>query len=219
MNTERAAGEARNAPPRHLPIRTCVGCRAQRPPQELLRLVCSPAGEVMVDRTGRAPGRGAYVCYDAGCLRRAWQAAKLTKALRRPVRVSPFAEACRQVEALLRERLQACLGMAQRARAVVSGHGALSRALAQGTVVYVVRAENLAAPRAAAYEAWCRRLSIPCVSLFTKEELGRCLGKPPRGAVGFTEARFGQAFAAWYARWQRLQCAGAGLEAQHGRSI
>ena len=52
------------------PLRTCVGCHRVRSKRELLRLVRAPEG-VRVDRTGAAPGRGAYVCPDRACIERA----------------------------------------------------------------------------------------------------------------------------------------------------
>ena len=47
---------------RHTPERTCVACGSKRPKRELVRVASSPQGEVSVDLTGKAPGRGAYVC-------------------------------------------------------------------------------------------------------------------------------------------------------------
>jgi predicted RNA-binding protein YlxR (DUF448 family) len=58
------------ARPMREPQRTCVGCRRVRPKGELVRLV-REAGEVVLDRAGCAAGRGAYVCPEAECLRRA----------------------------------------------------------------------------------------------------------------------------------------------------
>ena len=55
--------------PRKIPMRMCVGCREMKPKRELLRVVRSPEGEVSFDLTGRNPGRGAYVCPNADCLR------------------------------------------------------------------------------------------------------------------------------------------------------
>jgi len=53
--------------PRHVPGRTCVGCREEHPKRELMRIVRSPAGSVAVDTTGKAAGRGAYVCRRPEC--------------------------------------------------------------------------------------------------------------------------------------------------------
>ena len=47
---------------RHIPERTCVACGSKKPKRELVRVASSPQGEVSVDPTGKAPGRGAYVC-------------------------------------------------------------------------------------------------------------------------------------------------------------
>ena len=47
---------------RHVPKRQCVACRQMRPKRELVRVVRTPAGDVRVDMTGKASGRGAYVC-------------------------------------------------------------------------------------------------------------------------------------------------------------
>jgi len=67
--------------PRKIPQRMCVGCREMKPKKELLRAVRSPQGDVTLDTTGKKPGRGAYVCYNATCLRRALKQKQLDRAL------------------------------------------------------------------------------------------------------------------------------------------
>lgn len=69
------------------PRRTCVGCRAVRMKHELVRLVRSPDGVVMVDERGHAAGRGAYVCRSGGCAARLSKAGRLSQAFRRPSRL------------------------------------------------------------------------------------------------------------------------------------
>ncbi len=54
-----------------IPMRQCVGCREMKPKKELIRVVRSPEGGISLDFKGKAPGRGAYVCPDSGCLKRA----------------------------------------------------------------------------------------------------------------------------------------------------
>jgi predicted RNA-binding protein YlxR (DUF448 family) len=65
---------------RHIPERSCVVCREVRPKPELNRLVRGPDGTLAYDATGKAPGRGAYVC--AGCLGRDIKRERLEQALR-----------------------------------------------------------------------------------------------------------------------------------------
>ena len=57
--------------PKKIPIRQCLGCRDQKPKMELIRVVRSPEGAISLDFRGKAPGRGAYLCPDSACLKRA----------------------------------------------------------------------------------------------------------------------------------------------------
>ena len=57
--------------PKKIPQRQCVGCREMKDKRALIRVVKSPEGEVSLDFRGKKPGRGAYVCPDAACLKRA----------------------------------------------------------------------------------------------------------------------------------------------------
>lgn len=52
---------------RHVPERTCVACKQQRPKRELIRVVRTPDGHVMMDPTGKKSGRGAYLCARRSC--------------------------------------------------------------------------------------------------------------------------------------------------------
>ena len=54
-----------------IPERRCVGCGEHFPKFELVRVLRTPEGEVILDLTGKKSGRGAYICKDAECLRRA----------------------------------------------------------------------------------------------------------------------------------------------------
>ena len=54
-----------------VPMRMCTGCGEMKPKRELIRIVKSPEGVISLDKTGRSPGRGAYVCPNAECLKKA----------------------------------------------------------------------------------------------------------------------------------------------------
>ena len=64
-----------------IPMRQCVGCREMKAKKELVRVVRSPEGEISLDFRGTAPGRGAYVCPQAECLRRAIKSRALERGL------------------------------------------------------------------------------------------------------------------------------------------
>ena len=67
--------------PKTVPIRQCTGCREQKPKKELIRVVRSPEGQVSLDFRGKAPGRGAYLCRDAACRKKAVKSRALERAL------------------------------------------------------------------------------------------------------------------------------------------
>ena len=68
-----------------IPVRRCVGCNAQRPKRELVRVVRSPEGEISIDLRGKAPGRGAYLCPSAACLAKARKAKRLERTFEVPI--------------------------------------------------------------------------------------------------------------------------------------
>jgi len=57
--------------PKKIPQRQCVGCRTMRDKRDLLRIVKAPDGTISLDTTGKKSGRGAYVCHDPECLKKA----------------------------------------------------------------------------------------------------------------------------------------------------
>lgn len=69
---------------KHVPQRTCVACRQVLAKRQLVRLVRGPNGEVVVDPTGKANGRGAYLHNQGSC----WEQALKTGALDRALKVT-----------------------------------------------------------------------------------------------------------------------------------
>lgn len=65
---------------RKVPLRMCGGCGEMKEKRELVRVVKSPEGEISLDLTGRKPGRGAYVCPNPDCLRKARKAKRFERA-------------------------------------------------------------------------------------------------------------------------------------------
>lgn len=53
---------------RKIPMRTCIACRSEKPKKELIRIVKTKENVFSLDRTGKASGRGAYLCDDKTCM-------------------------------------------------------------------------------------------------------------------------------------------------------
>lgn len=64
-----------------IPVRMCSGCGRHIPKKELIRVVRSPQGELSVDLTGKKSGRGAYLCQNVECLRKARKTRRLERSL------------------------------------------------------------------------------------------------------------------------------------------
>lgn len=64
-----------------IPLRKCLGCSEGKPKRELIRIVKNKDGEIFVDLTGKANGRGAYICKTSDCLEKAIKTKRLNKAL------------------------------------------------------------------------------------------------------------------------------------------
>lgn len=67
--------------PKKIPVRQCLGCREMKPKRELVRIVRSPDGAIALDKAGKLPGRGAYLCPDAECLKKARKSRAVERAL------------------------------------------------------------------------------------------------------------------------------------------
>ncbi|HLJ80521.1 MAG TPA: YlxR family protein [Ktedonobacterales bacterium] len=65
--------------PRHVPARTCIACKQVRPKRELIRVVRTPDGHVLLDPTGKKSGRGAYICARRSCWEPALRKGKLER--------------------------------------------------------------------------------------------------------------------------------------------
>lgn len=54
-----------------IPMRQCIGCREMKSKKEMMRVLRTPEGEILLDTTGRKNGRGAYLCRSMECLNKA----------------------------------------------------------------------------------------------------------------------------------------------------
>ena len=66
---------------RKIPMRNCVGCMESKSKNELIRVLKTPEGDVVVDITGRKNGRGAYICPSVECLKKARKTKAISRSL------------------------------------------------------------------------------------------------------------------------------------------
>lgn len=90
--------------PRKVPTRTCTGCGAASTKRELVRFVRTPEGHVELDASGKADGRGAYLCVDPDCFELARRRRKLDSALRVRMQDDDYLRLRRDFDGLLASR-------------------------------------------------------------------------------------------------------------------
>ena len=76
-----------------VPMRKCIGCNESKTKKELVRFVRSPEGDISLDLTGKKSGRGAYICPDTECLKKARKSRRLEKIFETTVPDSVYEEA------------------------------------------------------------------------------------------------------------------------------
>jgi predicted RNA-binding protein YlxR (DUF448 family) len=85
-----------------IPQRQCMGCRERKPKREMLRVVRGTDGTVSLDFSGKVNGRGAYVCPDAECLKKAQKSRALERCLETSVPQDVYDRMIREMEANVR---------------------------------------------------------------------------------------------------------------------
>ncbi len=65
-----------------VPLRRCVGCNEQKSKKEFVRVIRTPEGEILLDESGKANGRGVYLCPQKSCLQKARKAKRLERNLK-----------------------------------------------------------------------------------------------------------------------------------------
>ena len=81
-----------------IPQRQCMGCRERKPKREMIRVVRCTDGEVRLDFSGKINGRGAYICSDIQCLKKAQKAKALERSLEVPIPEEVYERLSAEVE-------------------------------------------------------------------------------------------------------------------------
>ena len=80
------------------PLRQCTGCGEMKPKKELVRVVKTPEGNIMIDRSGKANGRGAYICHNIDCYKKAVKARRFETAFSMPILESVSEQIVKELE-------------------------------------------------------------------------------------------------------------------------
>jgi len=178
------------------PHRTCVACRSVRPGAELVRLHCAPGGPLSVD-LGGGSGRGAYVCARRACLEQAVERGEFARSLRETVAPIEAGALERLILEGVCRKVASLLGLARRARKVVSGAGAVESAVKRHAARLVLTAVDASASSVAKVRTLAASSGTSCHAFMGKEELGAAIGAASRACVAVTDTHFAEAVMAF----------------------
>lgn len=94
-------------PMKKIPVRKCVGCNEHKPKAELTRVLRTPEGEIVIDRTSKRSGRGAYICQSTACLAKAIKTRRLQTALSTEIPDTLFASLEHEINECIKEAARA----------------------------------------------------------------------------------------------------------------
>lgn len=81
-----------------IPLRKCIGCGEMKPKKELIRIVHNKLGETNVDLTGKAHGRGAYICNDISCFQKMSKSKALNRAFQSEIPQDVYEKLIKEID-------------------------------------------------------------------------------------------------------------------------
>ncbi|MDD2557657.1 MAG: DUF448 domain-containing protein [Desulfuromonadaceae bacterium] len=182
-----------------VPERSCIACRKKLPMEDLLRFVCSPDAELLVDYRHKLPGRGAYTCCSTACFERALEINAFARALKcselkSSCNAAPVHVILQQLQTQILAKVISLLGMARKSGVAVSGQQAIVIALRRsGNVAWVLMADDMSASGADKLLRQLETRKVRVLRGLDKEVLTQALGGGERSAVLLWKGSLAQA--------------------------
>ena len=184
-------------------IRTCLGCKESKNKEDLVRLVKSPDGIVVIDYKRTLPGRGAYVCPIESCIREAFSKKQISRVFK-VSQIEGVEEFLGRLRKLALDRISSLLSLARKAGKVVDGREAVEKGMEKGTIKLLIFAEDLSPLSLKDMKDICLKRGVMYYTYLSKDEMGGLIGKGERGAVGIADASFSSLLKKEFERFKSL---------------
>ena len=180
-----------------IPLRQCIGCGEMKSKKEMIRVIKTAEDEIMLDATGRKNGRGAYLCPSMECLKKAVKSRGLNAPLkwRSPKRYMKLWKR-RWKNLVNSKKLLSLIGLATRARKVVSGEFSTEKSVKSGRSRMVIVSEEASDNTKKMFTNMCAHYKVPIYLFGTKDELGHAMGQEFRASLSVEDAGFAKSMAA-----------------------
>ena len=83
-----------------IPLRKCTGCQEMKNKKEMIRILRTSEGEIVLDVTGRKNGRGAYVCRSMDCFEKAVRNRGIERSLKEKVPEETYENLKKEIESI-----------------------------------------------------------------------------------------------------------------------
>ncbi len=186
--------------PKHIPLRTCLGCLQKRPKFSMLRMAYRNGELLGPDPEQRRHGRGFYLCPAAGCIREFFRRKRYRK-----VGIALSEDRRQKLErellAMIRQdKVQSLVGLARKAGKVMAGQTAVDKAVRSRQARLVILAQDAALNTRKHFIDLCRAKNIPLRLYGKKEDWGRWMGKDETAILAVLHDGFARALQAEIAR-------------------
>lgn len=176
------------------PQRSCIACRREGDKKSFLRFVPAPDGMITPDLDQKLPGRGAYTCQSAHCLREAIKRRQFSRAYKGTAAAPSAEELPEMVIALMEQRIGGYLSLANKAGMIVSGGEAVERSLrSTQPPQLLVLADDVSPAIGDKLRGTAERAGVPVLRVLSKSLMGQLSGKESdRSAVAIMSPGFAQ---------------------------
>ncbi len=169
---------------REEPKRSCLGCRAVKTKNDLLRFVLTPDRILVPDLMSKLPGRGAYTCPDTECLKDAVAKNQFGRAFKGEVKAFSAEELIALVVSMMEERIASYLALANKAGRIVSGSDLVMQVLKKNQKDRIILlSADISDDIRQKVVKLADKTGVEHFSLFAKERVGALIGKGLRSVV------------------------------------
>ncbi|MDX2493877.1 MAG: DUF448 domain-containing protein [Desulfuromusa sp.] len=166
------------------PQRTCVACRQTKDKNQLVRYVVAPDGAVLVDYRQRLPGRGAYTCFTAECLRDAVKKNSFQRCFKVPNYSVDTTQLMQQLIMAVEQKITNLIGMSRKSGQLISGSNMIIDALRKkSSIALVIIADDISSGIGSKIEGLAKREDIATAHLYNKQMIGQMIGKEERSVI------------------------------------
>ena len=181
-----------------IPLRQCIGCGEMKSKKEMIRVIKTAEDQILLDATGRKNGRGAYLCPSMECFKKAVKAEAWNDPLKwlSPERFMKLWKR-RWKKLTDKNKVFSLIGLATRARRVVSGEFSTEKSVKSGRSHMVIVSEEASDNTKKMFTNMCTHYKVPIYLFGTKEELGHAMGQEFRASLSVEDAGFAKSLASW----------------------